>query len=150
MIKFRLAASGIILHQNKILLVRYKNSDSGTFLVGPGGGVNPEEDLYQALIREVKEETGLQVRPGKMLFVEDLLSSRWRMLKIWFLCSVESGQLTETADAKDEGIIEVNWYDKEQLENEIVYPKNLLTLDWNDLVIDKIKTEYLTLTVTDF
>jgi 8-oxo-dGTP diphosphatase len=35
----------------------------------PGGRVEEGEDLIQALIREVKEETGLDVEVGKLVFI---------------------------------------------------------------------------------
>jgi hypothetical protein len=44
--EIRLSASGIIFQQDKVLLVRYKDQKAD-FLVGPGGGVFPEEDLLK-------------------------------------------------------------------------------------------------------
>ncbi|MCF7800205.1 NUDIX hydrolase [Candidatus Babeliales bacterium] len=71
----RIAASAIIINDNKVLLARYSSGKNGTsFLVGPGGGIEIEENLIQGLIREVKEETGLSISAQKMLLVEDLLS----------------------------------------------------------------------------
>jgi ADP-ribose pyrophosphatase YjhB (NUDIX family) len=61
--------------------------------VGPGGGIHINEDLNQALVREVQEETGLIMQPGKMLFVEDLLTKHYRMLKFWFFGTIIEGQL---------------------------------------------------------
>ena len=94
--EYRIAAAGIVLKRGKILLVRYKDQQGKSYLVGPGGGVGVSESLSQALIREVKEETRLIVKPCKMLFVEDLLSRRYRMIKIWFLCTVVGGRLAKT------------------------------------------------------
>lgn len=139
---YRIAASAMVLHENKLLLVRYKNGDS-SFLVGPGGGVKGNEDLKQALVREVKEETGFIVQPDKMLFVEDLLTQRYRMIKFWFLCVIIDGQLEQTKDAKDEGIIEVNWFCKDDLQNEIVYPSIITTIDWSTLSNYNWQTQYL-------
>ena len=85
-----------------------------------------DESITQALEREVKEETGLEVNPFKLLFVEDLLSSHYRMVKIWFLCHAVGGQVEKTQGAIDEGIIEVRWYKRDELTNEAVYPPVLL------------------------
>lgn len=85
----RIAAGAIIIQEEKILLVRYNERHRRSYLVGPGGGVHSDdESITQALMREVKEETGLEVSPCKLLFVEDLLSSCYRMVKIWFLCNI--------------------------------------------------------------
>ena len=84
----RIATGAIIIQEERILLVRYNDRHSRSYLVGPGGGVHGnDESITQALMREVEEETGLEVSPYKLLFVEDLLSNRYRMVKIWFLCN---------------------------------------------------------------
>lgn len=140
----RIAASAIILHEDKILLVRYKHGES-SFLVGPGGGVHVNEDLNQALVREVKEETGIIVQPGKMLFVEDLLTKNYRMIKFWFLCIIIEGQLKQTQEAKEEGIIEVGWFSKDDLLNEIVFPSIIMDVDWTIFCKDNWQTKYLEL-----
>jgi len=119
---FRISAAGIILNQNKVLLVRYKNNDGSSFLVGPGGGAFIEEDLEACVRREVFEETRVNVNPGKILFIEDLLSSKYRIIKIWFLCSVVDGEIQGTEEAKTEGIIGADWFSKDQILNETVYP----------------------------
>ncbi len=152
---YRISAAGIILHDNKILLVRYKMQDGSSFLVGPGGGVEIEEDMPQALVREVMEETGLDVKPGRMLFVEDLLSRKYRMIKIWFLCTVVGGRLSKTEEATVEGIVDVNWYSKDQLKNEVVYPPalmtpNLLDSDWSLFSEKNWETKYLELKQANF
>lgn len=150
--EYRLSAAGIIFQQDKVLLVRCKTEDTRTFLLGPGGGVQVNEDLKVALKREVFEETRINVKPGKLLLVEDLLSSKYRLTKIWFLCTVIGGTLaTElTEEAQIEGIVNVGWYNKEQLQKEIVYPELLLNHDWRDFAKDNFVVKYLDLKKADF
>jgi ADP-ribose pyrophosphatase YjhB (NUDIX family) len=119
-------------------------------LVGPGGGVLSNEGINQAVVREVREETGLEVNPYKILFVEDLLSRRHRIVKIWLLCKLNDGQLTNTQGALTEGITEAGWYRKEQLQNEVVYPPVLLSYDWEAFIHDNWETKYLELRMTNF
>ena len=147
---YRISAAGIVLHDNKILLVRYNFPDGSNILVGPGGGVEIEEDMQQALVREVMEETGIEVKPGRMLFVEDLLSRKYRMIKIWFLCSVVGGRLSKTQEASAEGIVDVNWYSKDQLKKEVVYPSIIMETDWNTFDEKCWETKYLALTQANF
>jgi 8-oxo-dGTP diphosphatase len=146
----RISAGAIVIQEDKILLVRYVNSSGKSFLVGPGGGVLNDEGTNQALIREVREETGLEVSPSRVLFVEDLLSQRYRMVKIWFLCNATGGQLANTQGAKDEGIIEVGWYRRVQLNNEVVYPTVLLSHKWGAFFKDNWQTIHIELQSTDF
>lgn len=147
--QFRICASGIIFDQDKVLLVRYQNTKS-SFLVGPGGGVLPEEDLLAGLKREVLEETGLHVKPGKIVLIEDLLTNKYRIIKIWFLCTLVAGQICETEEAKIEGITEVAWFSKDQLKHETVYPEILKNVDWNNFVSNKFETQYLPLKNANF
>ena len=146
----RISAGAIVLQGDKILLVRYINSQGQSYLVGPGGGVLINESTAQAAIREVREETGLEVNASKVLIVEDLLSKRHRITKIWFLCKLTGGQLTNTQGAKDEGIAEVGWYRRDQLQNESVYPPPLLEHKWDSFHRDNWQTIYLDLRETDF
>ena len=62
--KNRLIVSAVIKNGNKILLGK-KPKNVGpypnTFHI-PGGGVNTNENVEDAIIREVKEETGLEIK----------------------------------------------------------------------------------------
>lgn len=147
--EIRVSASGIIIQEDKVLLVRYKDAKTD-FLVGPGGGVLHEEDLFSGLKREVFEETGLYVSPGKMVLVEDLLSSKYRVIKVWFICSIIGGTLSKTEEARIEGIVDAGWYNKNQLEKEVVYPEILKNVDWNELQNTNFETRYLPLKKANF
>ena len=63
-------ACAAILHKKKILMVLHKTAERAYWTL-PGGGVNENESLEQATVREVKEETGLDVKAIRLLFVED-------------------------------------------------------------------------------
>lgn len=118
----RIAAGGIIIHGRKILLVRYQEGES-TYLVAPGGGVEDGESLACAAQREVKEETGVSCKTKWPVMIDNLKTSRYQMVKIWYLCDYISGNPSQTPDAKKEGIIEVGWYTDEDLYNETVFPE---------------------------
>jgi len=148
--EFRISAGAIVIQEDKILLVRYKNSYGKSFLVGPGGGVLINEGTNQAVIREVREETSLEVSPYRVLFIEDLLSQRHRITKIWFLCNQVGGQLVITQNAIEEGITEVGWYRRDQLHSEVVYPTVLLSHKWGAFFKDNWQTIYIGLQNTDF
>ena len=147
----RIAAGAIIMQEEKILLIRYNDRHGRSYLVGPGGGIHSnDESITQALMREVKEETGLEVSPYKLLFVEDLLSSQYRMVKIWFLCNIVAGQVEKTQGVVDEGIVEVRWYGRDELINEVVYPPVLMNEHWESFFGDNQESKYLELSNADF
>jgi 8-oxo-dGTP diphosphatase len=147
---FRISAGAIVIHEEKVLLVRYMDKPGESYLVGPGGGVYINESTNQAAIREVKEETNLDVSVGKVIFIEDLLSKRHQITKIWFLCNLKGGRLVKTQEAIEEGIIEVGWYRRDQLNNEVVYPTVLLSHNWDDFYRDNWQTIYNELREVDF
>ena len=62
-VKFHITVKGIVVLDNKILLLkRVKPSTDGLgFWELPGGGLEYGETPNQALIRELKEETGLDI-----------------------------------------------------------------------------------------
>ncbi len=63
-------ACAAVLHDDKILMVHHQNG-SHTYWTLPGGGVDEGETLEQAAIREVKEESGLDVTVAELLFMEE-------------------------------------------------------------------------------
>ena len=146
----RISAGAIVIRGGKILLVRYRDGHGKTYLVGPGGGVGSEEGLTQAISREVKEETSIEVAPTNLLCVDDLYSHKYRMVKIWFLCRVVRGRLKRTRGAVDEGIVEAGWYSKADLENETVYPPIVKQADWTSFAQDGWHAKCLEITYADF
>lgn len=62
--------TGVVVEDGRILLL---NQDTGTGRSWslPGGKLEAGETLAQALVREMKEETGLDVEPGRLLYVCD-------------------------------------------------------------------------------
>ncbi|HEY4330260.1 MAG TPA: NUDIX hydrolase [Phycisphaerae bacterium] len=130
MLPHRIAAGGVIVNEGKILLVRYPDIRGGSYLVSPGGAVEENEGLAEAAIRETREETGVTVAVQRLLALEELLCTRFRMCKVWFLCAYVSGEAGMTEGARREGITQAAWFSKDELAREVVYPSILLSNDW--------------------
>lgn len=58
----RVAARAVIVRDGKVALMHARRDD---YYKLPGGGVDPDESVEEACIREVREETGLRVRLGE-------------------------------------------------------------------------------------
>ncbi|MDP2649343.1 MAG: NUDIX domain-containing protein [bacterium] len=59
--------AAVIIKDNKILLMRrFKNGQK--YFVFPGGGVEENESIENALIREIKEEFDIDIKIEKLLF----------------------------------------------------------------------------------
>ncbi len=63
----RVGVSAVIINDAGQVLVS-RRVDNGWFNL-PGGGVEPYESIPEGLIREVREETGLEVEIGRMVGV---------------------------------------------------------------------------------
>ena len=146
----RIAAGGLTFKDDAVLLVRYRESNGGTYLVGPGGALEDEENVVQAIVRETEEETGLTVQPKTVVAIEDLVCSPFKMSKVWMICKVVNGQISNTEGAKKEGIIEVGWFTREQLAGEVVFPPTLMQHDWAQFQADGWTVECLPSRKTGF
>jgi 8-oxo-dGTP diphosphatase len=63
-------ACAAVIHDDMILMVNHQNGPHNYWTL-PGGGVNDGETFEQAVVREVKEESGLDVTVGDLLFTEE-------------------------------------------------------------------------------
>jgi 8-oxo-dGTP diphosphatase len=126
----RISAGGIVLRDDAVLLVRYNDPSGVSYLVAPGGASLEREGFSETVIREILEETGVTVRPGKPLLIESLMGFEFKMCKVWLLCEYVSGEVLKTEAARVEGIVGAGWFRREQLAGEIVFPAMLLEHDW--------------------
>ena len=122
--------------------MRYRNTNAaGTYLVGPGGKLEDDENILQAVIRETKEETGVIVSPKRVVAIEDLICSHFKMIKVWMVCGVIGGEVHKTQAAQKEGIIEASWFTKDQLINEVVFPSTIMQHDWEQIRAETLQVE---------
>lgn len=107
--KLRVRVCGILLQDKKILVVRHKNiSGRYNLWAPPGGGVNYGEKIIDCLMREFLEETGLEVKPGRFLFMQEFMQKPLHALELFFEVTPVSGTLKTGSDpemAADEQII---------------------------------------------
>lgn len=93
--------TAIIVQDGKLLLLQQETGDGRSWSL-PGGKQEPHESLGEALVREVKEETGLDVVPEKLLYVADhVTGSGKRIVHITFKASITGGTLGNIQPGKD-------------------------------------------------
>ena len=95
----------IILDGDKILLEKRKNLPSKGKWTVPGGLVDLGETLEQAVIREVKEETGLEVDKPRLVDVVNYISLSekgavvYHFVIIDYIVTSNGGKLKAASDA---------------------------------------------------
>jgi ADP-ribose pyrophosphatase YjhB (NUDIX family) len=96
------AARAIIIEGDKIL-VMYRNKYGSEYFTLVGGRVNDGETIEQALVRELKEETGLEVTKSRLVFVEE--HPKPYSEQYIFLCEVAPHGSVAIQDASEEGFM---------------------------------------------
>lgn len=74
--RISVSVKAAIVHQGRILLMSY-DDHSGFHYNLPGGKARVGEPLRDAVVRKVKEETGLQVRTSRLLFVVEYVPEQY-------------------------------------------------------------------------
>jgi ADP-ribose pyrophosphatase YjhB (NUDIX family) len=101
---FRPSVYAIIVHDGKIALVT--NQSSGKYFP-PGGGVEIGETLTDALRREVKEETGLEIEIGRFAFFRegffyyDPSDTAYHTFSFFFVCRPKTLEMVDDDQVDD-------------------------------------------------
>jgi len=101
-IKPHIGARGIVRRDDEFLLIHLESTDLYTL---PGGGVEQGESLEEAVVREVKEETGYVckvVKPGVVLkeyFSDSIWQNHYFVLEL-----VSEGSVALTEEEKELGL----------------------------------------------
>lgn len=94
--------SAIIISGDKILLI-HRKKEGKEYWVFPGGGVEEGETNEQAVIREVKEETGLEATNVRLAG------------GVFYYCEVEYSK-PELGGPEKQKMNELDWYQPEWIE----------------------------------
>lgn len=93
---FRIGVNALIFEDDRVLLALRKDIDWWNL---PGGGMEPSETIEEALYREVREETSLDVAIDRLVGVYS--KPQKQEVVLTFLCHVTGGTLTATEESRD-------------------------------------------------
>jgi ADP-ribose pyrophosphatase YjhB (NUDIX family) len=112
-------AYAIIPNQGRILLVRMRHTGHFTL---PGGGIETGERMEDGLRREVREETGIEVRVERFaaftedFFYYDPLDEAFHGLLFFYICHPLSFDLAGDGQVEDGEVEKPGWIDIGDLE----------------------------------
>ena len=90
----RVRVAGIIKLKDWYAFMHRKNvikrKDYQEYYTFPGGGVEEGETLEEAIVREIKEEFGITIKPIKKLY--EMESKKFDQKEIFFLCEYIEGK----------------------------------------------------------
>ena len=86
-IKFHITVKAIVIYDQKILILKRvrPSSDGLGYWELPGGGLEYGETPHEALIRELKEETGLDIKIIKPVYTFTAIRPDYQTVGIGFL-----------------------------------------------------------------
>lgn len=109
---------GVLLNENQeiLLLLRNTNPEKGYWSI-PGGRVEFGEYLEDAIIREFKEETGLQCYIRSLLGITNHIVQNSHWVSPCFL--LETRSLSELYNMEPDKHAEIRWFNISQLPDNI-------------------------------
>ncbi len=101
-----LGVGAVVVHEGRVLLVRRGREPLKGQWSLPGGLLEVGESLVEGVIREVGEETGLQVAPIELIELLDRIHRegnrvRYHYVIADYLCRVTGGNLQAASDADE-------------------------------------------------
>ena len=122
-IRPRVRVAGILIENNKILLIEHKKNDKKYWLI-PGGGVDWGERTAEALIREYKEETNLDVTVDKFLFLSETIApdKEKHVINLYFKVKKDENSKAEMILGDETNLNDLRFVSKDEIENIKIYP----------------------------
>ncbi len=110
-----------IIENNNILLMRYRYGNTDVYNL-PGGNVDKGEILTETIIRELREELGIEVEVGEMILCGDVIMPEGKedVLHGVFEGKIITGK--PTLNPKETSALAVVWLPLVDLQNLEMYP----------------------------
>ena len=116
--RFRVAVAAVIFDEHeRILLFKhtYRKFEWGI----PAGGLEHREQPENAIVREVYEETGMQIKVQKLLLAESAKEDHH--VSLIYLCNIVSGEFEASLE-----ISEMKYFDVDNLPQMLFAEKSLI------------------------
>ena len=122
--QIRTSAKAVIIQNGKLLAIKLNDGKEEWYIL-PGGGQDEEEILPQTVEREVREETGIEIKCKDLLFViEGVHGESFHRIDLVFLCDYLRKAINATLhnDTNQTGF---DWLDLSVLNRLPLFPSKL-------------------------
>ncbi|GHC01272.1 NUDIX domain-containing protein [Cerasicoccus arenae] len=145
----RSASRALIIQHDKLLAIKMKRPrEDEIFYILPGGGQRHGETLVQSLLRECREELGLEPIVETVAYVREYIgrnhsfASRHRhfhQLEVVFNCRLQESAHIDENLSGDRNQIGVEWLPLKELAQMNFYPRKILEfVRENSLTVDPL------------
>ena len=107
-------ASCCVTYNNKILFVEEKKTEISGLWDLPGGKVKNNEDIKQAAVREIREETGYDIELKDILLMQNYVNNKGMMLIVYFNAILKN---VEQKEYRKKEINNVKWLSVDEIKN---------------------------------
>ncbi|TSJ80184.1 MAG: NUDIX hydrolase (plasmid) [Candidatus Cardinium sp.] len=130
----QVTARALIVKNRKLLLV----SNNYKLWYTPGEHLNSSEMLPDCMVREVKEETGIDVKPNQIVYVAEFFDKKYNVHKIevYFTAAIIVDELPKNWLDQDGLVKTYQFFDVQALKDIHVVPAFLKTGKWLNIDID--------------
>ncbi len=124
----KIAQKAIIVKGNKVLLLRDPRMEQVIWEI-PGGRMNIDEEPREAVAREIREELGVAINVGEVVYMEQFIQSNERRRA--FVIVYKASLVDEEADfvLLAEEVCEIAWVAEDELVNYELFPAYTRALD---------------------
>jgi 8-oxo-dGTP diphosphatase len=96
--RLRVRACGLLVQEQRLLMVNHLSLTDGDFWSPPGGGILFAEPAAECLKREFQEETGLEIGVQRFLFATEFIQPPLHALELFFAVTWVGGTLRRGLD----------------------------------------------------
>lgn len=144
--KIRIRVCGILIENQQILLLKHEGiGPEGHLWSFPGGGVEFGESVSQALVREFREETGLNVTIEDFLFVNEYKGPKHHAVELFFPVKRKSGDIELGLDPElnEQMLTDIRFFSTEELKSMKIDTLHSIFREINDIIdITKLRGYY--------